>query len=227
MFPDLAAMSPAAPVLVSRSAALAGADASAAAARRLAAEALDAAGNCPAAHDAAAVVSELTANAVRHTRSGRGGEVRVTVASAPGKWVLILVGDDGPDESGTLPAIPAQPSASAESGRGLLMVTALSDAYGYAGGLSWAVLSWEGPPTRPWGATGVETGKPHRKETAMARLQINVPRRPTPRALLSANPSLSSTDMRDLLIEFGVSTARATRLTQNRREAEWRRSGQR
>jgi anti-sigma regulatory factor (Ser/Thr protein kinase) len=144
MFPDLAdVFSPAGSVLVSRSAVLAGTAASAAASRRLVAEVLAVAGSCPAADDAALVVDELAANAVEHTRSGKGGEIRVTVAAAPCEWVLILVGDDGPDE-GTVPAIPAQRS-SAESGRGLLLVAALSDAYGYAPGcLSWALLPWEG-----------------------------------------------------------------------------------
>lgn len=144
MFPDLAGVfPPAGSVLVSRSAVLAGTAASSSAARRLVTEALAVAGACPAAGDARAIVSELAANAVQHTRSGKGGEVRVTVASAPGEWVLVLVGDDGPDIPGAVPAIPAQ-RASAESGRGLLLVAALSDACGYAGGLSWALLPWDG-----------------------------------------------------------------------------------
>lgn len=146
MLPDLAAMVvPAGPVLVSRSAVLPGTAASAGAARRLAAEALAVAGSCPAADSAVLLVSELTANAVEHTRSGQGGQVRVTVAVAPGEWVLLLVGDDGADD-GSAPSIPAQhPAAESESGRGLLLVATLSDAYGYApGGLAWALLPWGG-----------------------------------------------------------------------------------
>ena len=144
MFPDLAGVFPAAgSVLVSRSDVMPGTTACASASRRLVAEALAVAGRCPAADDAALIVSELAANAVRHTRSGKGGEVRVTVAAAPAEWVLILVGDDGQDE-GLVPGIPAQ-RPSAESGRGLLLVAALSAACGYApGGLSWALLPWEG-----------------------------------------------------------------------------------
>ena len=142
-FPDLAGFPPAGSVLVSRSAVLAGTAACAAASRRLLAEALAAAGSCPVADEAALVISELATNAFRHTRSGKGGEVRVTVAVSPGEWVLVLVGDEGPDD-GAAPAIPAQ-RPSAESGRGLLLVAALSDAYGYApGGLSWALLPWNG-----------------------------------------------------------------------------------
>lgn len=147
MFPDLAEAFPSAgSVLISRSAVLAGTAASAAAARRLLAEALSVAGSCPAAEDAGLVVSELATNAIQHTRSGESGEFRVTAAVSPGEWVLILVGDDGPDVPGAAPAIPAQRAvpASAESGRGLLIVAALSDAYGYVGGLSWALLPWEG-----------------------------------------------------------------------------------
>jgi anti-sigma regulatory factor (Ser/Thr protein kinase) len=144
MLPDLAAMVvPAGPVLVSRSAVLPGTAASAGAARRLAAEALAVAGSCPAADSAVLLVSELTANAVEHTRSGQGGQVRVTVAAAPGEWVLLLVGDDGTDD-GSVPSVPEQRPA-AESGRGLLLVATLADAYGYAlGGLSWALLPWSG-----------------------------------------------------------------------------------
>lgn len=144
MLPDLAAMVvPAGPVLVSRSAVLPGIAESAAASRRLLAEALAVAGCCPAAGDSAVIVDELVANAVEHTRSGKGGEVRVTVATAPGQWVLLLVGDDGTDD-GSGPSVPAQ-RPSAESGRGLLLVAALSSAHGYApGGLSWALLPWNG-----------------------------------------------------------------------------------
>jgi hypothetical protein len=60
-----------------------------------------------------------------------------------------------------------------------------------------------------------------------SRITIPKGRNPAPRALLAANPDLGSTDMRDLLIEFGTDSATATRLTQDRREAEWRASGQR
>jgi anti-sigma regulatory factor (Ser/Thr protein kinase) len=146
MFPDLAGVFPSAgSVLVSRSAVLAGTAASAAAARRLLAEALSVAVGCPAADDAELLISELVNNAVLHTRSGKGGEVRVTVAVTPGEWVLVLVGDDGPDAPGEVPLVPSQrPGADACSGRGLLIVAALSDACGYAGGLSWALLPWEG-----------------------------------------------------------------------------------
>jgi anti-sigma regulatory factor (Ser/Thr protein kinase) len=145
MFPDLAVVLPSGPVLVWRTAVLPGTAESAGAARRLAAGALAVAGSCPAAGDAAVVADELVANAVEHTRSGRGGEVRVTVAAAPGEWVLVLVGDDGPSD-GAVPVIPAQrPPADSESGRGLLLVATMSAANGYAPGcVSWALLPWEG-----------------------------------------------------------------------------------
>jgi anti-sigma regulatory factor (Ser/Thr protein kinase) len=144
MLPDLAdALLPSGSVLVSRSAVLPGTAASAPAARRLLAEVLSVADNCPAADDAGLVASELAANAVQHTQSGQGGDVRVTAAVMPGEWVLILVGDDGPDDSAAAPVIPVQRDL-AESGRGLLIVAALADAYGYAGGLSWALLPWNG-----------------------------------------------------------------------------------
>jgi hypothetical protein len=44
--------------------------------------------------------------------------------------------------------------------------------------------------------------------------------------LLRLNPALNSTDMRDLLLEYGTPSDEATRLTQDRREAEWRANGQ-
>jgi hypothetical protein len=59
--------------------------------------------------------------------------------------------------------------------------------------------------------------------------QIGIPEgsNPGPAALLAANPDLGSRDMRDLLMEFGTDGITATELTQDRREAEWRASGQR
>lgn len=145
MFPDLAEAFPSAgSVLVSRSAVLAGDAEVSAASRRLLAEALAVAGSCPAADDAELVISELAGNAFRHTCSGKGGEVRVTVAVTPGEWLIILVGDDGPDTPGAVPVVPSQRPAPAESGLGLWLVGELSAAYGYAGGLSWALLPWAG-----------------------------------------------------------------------------------
>jgi hypothetical protein len=60
--------------------------------------------------------------------------------------------------------------------------------------------------------------------------QISIPEGdgdPGPGALIAANPGLGSRDMRDLLMEFGADGGNATELTQARREAEWRESGQR
>lgn len=62
----------------------------------------------------------------------------------------------------------------------------------------------------------------------MSTPPINIPKgNPTARELLAANPELHSADMRDLLMEFGVDGLTATELTQARRDAEWRESGQR
>lgn len=145
MLPDLAGIAPpAGERLVLRSATLAGTAESAAAARLLLADALSGTGGCPAADDAELVVSELAGNAFRHTLSGKGGEVQVTVAASPGEWLLILVGDDGPGTPGAGPVVPAQRPAPAESGMGLWLVVELSAAYGYDNGLSWALLPWAG-----------------------------------------------------------------------------------
>lgn len=57
--------------------------------------------------------------------------------------------------------------------------------------------------------------------------RISIPNgTPAPADLLSANPDLNSSDMRELLMEYGVGHKTATELTQDRREAEWRANGQ-
>jgi hypothetical protein len=56
----------------------------------------------------------------------------------------------------------------------------------------------------------------------MGSPKVSLPASPTPAALLAANPGLGSTDMRDLLMEYGADGAAATALTQDRRDAEQR-----
>ncbi|HEY7485870.1 MAG TPA: ATP-binding protein [Streptosporangiaceae bacterium] len=78
----------------------------------------------PAYHDAAVCISELLTNALRHTDSGRGGQMRVQVALADGAlWGEVA--DDGC--AATVPHVRDDPG---ESGRGLRIVDAYADAWG-------------------------------------------------------------------------------------------------
>jgi anti-sigma regulatory factor (Ser/Thr protein kinase) len=78
----------------------------------------------PAFHDAAVCMCELMTNALRHTDSGRGGQIRVRLALVDGSlWAEVA--DDGC--SATVPHIPAAPD---ESGRGLRIVAAYADKWG-------------------------------------------------------------------------------------------------
>ena len=77
--------------------------------------------------------SEACANAVAHPRSGRGGGrvVRALPRPAPDRLRLAVVDDGAPD---TAPRIPvertAEEWAEAETGRGLLLISALAAAWG-------------------------------------------------------------------------------------------------
>jgi serine/threonine-protein kinase RsbW len=104
-----------------------GAPQQAGAARRFVADLL---AGSPVRDDAVAVISELFANAVVHTDSGKpGGLVTVQV----GRWrrgVRIAVTDQG---SGSVPVIhpPTVPRAPAENGNGLFMVSRLARHLGW------------------------------------------------------------------------------------------------
>lgn len=76
--------------------------------------------DCPMADDVIAMVSELAANAVLHSRSGHpDGTFTVRAQHAPGKYVYAEVEDDGSDWHGDL-------ARSAERPHGLYLVQALS-----------------------------------------------------------------------------------------------------
>jgi len=100
----------------------------------------------PLASDAELIASEYVTNTIRHTASGDGGVIHVTVA-ATAQSVRIEVTDHGPAVS-TPQSVPAPRRAVAEddeSGRGLLIVDFLATRwghYGVAGGqkTAWAVL---------------------------------------------------------------------------------------
>src|SRR5437763_9957550 len=97
----------------------------------------------PAAGDAIAALNEMVSNAVLHSRSGLPGgtlEVRLTVTAAS---VLAEVADAGPLG---VPAVTSRESF-AERGRGLVLVEALTRAWGSAGnGVWWFWLPLGGDP---------------------------------------------------------------------------------
>jgi len=104
------------------------------------------------AEDIAIVVSELLTNALRHTLPGPGEPrprwpVRLGLLQ-PGPCVLCAVAD--PSQQ---PPVPKEPSYLAETGRGLHVINALADAWGYTtpsdtGKVVWAVLSTKPAPPR-------------------------------------------------------------------------------
>lgn len=79
----------------------------------------------PALDRVALAVSELATNAIMHTPSGDGGQVTIGI-SATGPLVRVEVTNDG--RAATKPRVRRE--AGAESGRGILIVDALADAWG-------------------------------------------------------------------------------------------------
>ena len=97
----------------------------------------------PAAGDAITALNEMVTNAVQHSRSGLPGgslEVRLTVTDAS---VLAEVLDAGPLG---VPAVTSRDTF-AERGRGLVLVEALTRAWGSAGnGVWWFWMPLGGDP---------------------------------------------------------------------------------
>jgi len=87
-------------------------------------------------------VSELCANAIAHTASGRGGVFTVEVDCSRDGVARVAVTDDGGS------SVPAAGSLDlmAEGGRGLAMVAACTSRWGfseaYPGRTVWAEASW-------------------------------------------------------------------------------------
>jgi serine/threonine-protein kinase RsbW len=97
---------------------------------------------CPARETLMTCVSELCANAIAHTASGRGGVFTVEVDCTRNGVARVAVTDDGG------PSVPAAGSRGlmAEGGRGLALVAACTSRWGYAeaypGRIVWAEASW-------------------------------------------------------------------------------------
>lgn len=106
----------------------------------------------PARHDVLIVANELAQNAVRHTASGQGGWFTAEVAVL-GPLVRVTVGDQGGPDT---PEVITDPDG--ETGRGLLLVTGLSERTGVSGGHQgrqvWADLTWDQPTATPAGGNG-------------------------------------------------------------------------
>ncbi len=75
-------------------------------------------GDCPGAGDAVLCLSELAANAVRHSRSARPGGLFTVRVSRAGRWLRVGVTDEGG---------PWAPRAAGDGdGRGLLIVRSIA-----------------------------------------------------------------------------------------------------
>jgi len=94
---------------------------------------------CPAADEVILCLSELAANAVRHSNSRRpGGTFTVRIGSRPGAYIRMEVEDDGG------PWLAPAPDPG--SGRGLDIISALAAEWGIAtspaGRTVWARFDW-------------------------------------------------------------------------------------
>jgi serine/threonine-protein kinase RsbW len=107
---------------------------------------------CPAREVLMICVSELCANAIAHSDSGNGGVFIVEVdLPRPGVARIAVTDEGGP----SLPSLPAAGSLDlmAEGGRGLAMVAACTNRWGYAdaypGRTVWAEACWPVPVPSP------------------------------------------------------------------------------
>lgn len=100
---------------------------------------------CPARETLLTCVSELAANAIEHTASGRGGTFTVEVRQPRDGVALVAVADDG---AATTPVVTAADGL-AEGGRGLALVAACSSRWGFRDGARgrtvWAEVTWPVP----------------------------------------------------------------------------------
>lgn len=96
----------------------------------------------PAVAEVCLMVSEVTTNAVQHSRSGQpGGEFTLTLTMED-TGVRVEVEDEG-STFGAVPHVENAEPSEAEHGRGLAVVEALADKYGSGRpNVVWFELSW-------------------------------------------------------------------------------------
>jgi hypothetical protein len=119
---------------------------------------------CPARETLMLCASELSANAIAHTDSGRGGMFTVEVSRPRDGVARVAVTDDGG------PSVPAVRRAhpTSEGGRGLALVAACTTRWGvadaYPGRTVWAEACWPVavPPPRPPGTPAGGRRRPRR-----------------------------------------------------------------
>ncbi len=135
---------------------------------------------CPARETLMACVSELCANAITHTASGRGGVFTVEVDRPRDGVARVAVTDDGGA------SVPAAGSGDlmAEGGRGLAMVAACTGRWGfceaYPGRTVWAEASWPvavPSPERSEPSWPIAVPSPERSEPSRRRFRRGSARR--------------------------------------------------
>jgi serine/threonine-protein kinase RsbW len=103
---------------------------------------------CPARETLLTCVSELAANAIKHTASGAGGMFAVEVRRpAPGVALIVVTDAGGPRRPAVPDAGDGGETELAEGGRGLALVAALASHWGYhavpgGGRTVWAEATW-------------------------------------------------------------------------------------
>jgi hypothetical protein len=132
-------------------------------------------------------VSELCANAIAHTASGRGGVFTVEVDCPRAGVARVAVTDDGG------PSVPAAGRLDllAEGGRGLAMVAACTTRWGfreaYPGRTVWAEASWP---------VAVPSPRPPQEVTGRLRQVTKQPREVTGRPLRIPPPGPATWPLR-------------------------------
>jgi anti-sigma regulatory factor (Ser/Thr protein kinase) len=99
-------------------------------------------GGCPVMEEAVLLTSELVTNAIKHTASGRGGKVIVTVYRGDTR-LRVEVRDDGSEQ---VPVVRPCDEAR-DSGYGLDLVELMAQSWGHHGGrrcrVVWFMLDWK------------------------------------------------------------------------------------